>query len=64
MDDGDEWDRADLPPAATEVEFAPAGRALGGCLMRLVFLVLLAFMALIFAISLMGGSLLRLFGFW
>jgi hypothetical protein len=44
------------------VDLAPASRALRGCLMRLVVLAVLALIALFGVITLLGGSLLRLFG--
>ena len=62
-EDFDDLDPAGRSAAPVEVDLAPAGRAVGGCLMRLVFLVLLAFLAMVVGISLLGGSLLRLFGF-
>ena len=56
------WERVDrVPPPPVEVDLAPAGRALRGCLMRLVVLAVLLMFGLFAVISLLGGSLLRLF---
>ena len=48
--------------AAPDFEAAPAGRGLGGCLLRLVLIVVFMFVALISSLLMLGGSLFQLFG--
>lgn len=48
--------------AAPDFKAAPTGRGLGGCLLRLVLLMVFGFVALIGSLFLLGGSLLQLFG--
>lgn len=62
--DADVFVRADRTPPPIEVDLAPASRALGGCLTRLVLLALFMILAFVVGIFLLGGSLLRLFGFY
>ena len=57
------FDAAPRGPSPIEVDLAPASRALGGCLVRLVMLALFLLFVLIAGVSLLGGSLLRLVGF-
>ena len=49
------------PSPPIEIDVRPAGRLLRGCLLRLVMIFFLLFLALSFGVSLLGGSLLRLF---
>ena len=53
--------RVPREPSASEFEAAPAGRGLGGCLLRLVLVVMLLFLALAIAPFLFGSLLFQLF---